>query len=166
MGSFLGSGSDGNSETEARAILGTLVDAAAQTGTAVIIIAHFNKTSESEDPLHRVAGSQAFTALPRSVLTVSWGEDKERLLKHIKSSTSAECSTIGYNFEDGKFTFTGVKQEPTTLAKWLRSELESGPMFISEIAKRAALFNITDSEIDIAREIVKPKIESGMWSLP
>lgn len=167
LGSFLGSGSDGNSETEARAILSTLVDAAAETDTAVIIVAHFNKSSESPDPLHRVAGSQGITALPRSVLTVSWGEDKERIITHIKSSTSAEAETIGYSFEGGKFTWTGIKRDAGEVAKWLRTELEQagGSMTANDVFKRAAMFGYEDSAIDAARDIVNPQIENRIWSL-
>lgn len=158
LGSFLGSGTDGNSETEARGVLGTLVDTAAQTDTAVIIIAHFNKSTESEDPLHRVAGSQGITALPRSVLTVSWGENKERLVKHIKSSTSAECSTIGYGFDTGQFDWTRVVRSPAEAEQWLRTTLANGQVELTEIFRAAILFGLHDDELEAARDAVNPDI--------
>lgn len=169
LGSFLGSGTDGNSETEARAVLGTLVDAAAATETAILMVAHFNKGSDSPDPLHRIAGSQGITALPRSVLVVEWGgEDKERFVKHIKSSTCAEASTVGYRFEGGKFTWTRLVREPAESAKWLRDAIRDagGGITLDTLNHRAGVFGISQEELDVAREIVKPTISpiaGGGW---
>lgn len=169
LGSFLGSGVDANTETEARAVLGTLVDAAAICGAAVVVVAHFNKSSESPDPLHRIAGSQAITALPRSVLVVERGEDNERLVKHIKSSTSKAAYTVGYRFEE-KFEWTRKVHEPEECANWLRMTLRKGPTLLTEIWKAAILFGFEDTDIDVARNLVNPTITEdhgrSVWSLP
>jgi hypothetical protein len=161
LGSFLGGGVDVNSENEARAVLGTLVKAASETDTAVLMVAHFNKGSDSPDPLHRIAGSQGITALPRSVLAVEWGEDKERLVKHLKSSTSAEAPTIGYHF-DGKFNWTRIIREASQCKDWLQRTLRlaGGTMAVDEIYEKARMYGLTDDELDLARDMVDPIIDA------
>ncbi len=166
LGSFMGSGVDVNSENEARAVLSTLVKTAADADAAVVIVAHFNKGTESSDPLHRIAGSQGITALPRSVLTVEWGEDGERLIKHVKSSSSACASTLGYHF-DGTYQWTRIHREAEECRKWLFDTLtiKNGEMTLDEITSRAALYGMPDEELDIARDLLNPQIEevNGVW---
>ncbi len=171
LGSFVGAGTDINSENEARAVLSTLVDTAAKGGCAVVMVAHFNKGSESNDPLHRIAGSQGISALPRSVLAVEWGEDKERLVRHLKASTSPCAATVGYRFDE-RFTWTRIVREPDECKKWLRDTLTlaGGSMGLDDIAKEAKLYNIADDELDIARDLLNPRIEKltdfhAIWHL-
>lgn len=173
LGSFLGGGIDANAENEARAVLGTLVKAASETDTAVMMIAHFNKGSESTDPLHRIAGSQGITALPRSVLAVEWGEDKERLVKHLKSSTSAEAPTVGYHF-DGQFKWTRLVRDDTECKAWLEStiKLAGGHISVDEVWRKAKLYGLDDDEISLARDLLNPRIDkvspderTWIWSL-
>ncbi len=162
LGSFMGSGVDVNAENEAREVLSTLVKTAAETDTAVLIVAHYNKGTESTDPLHRIAGSQGITALPRSVLAVEWGEDGERLIKHLKASTSKQAPTIGYRFDD-KFTWTRMVREPDECKAWLRETLEiaGGSLTVGEIWDKARLYGLHDDEVSQARDLLNPRIEAS-----
>lgn len=164
LGSFMGSGTDVNRENEARAVLSTLVKTAADTDTAVMMVAHYNKGTESSDPLHRIAGSQGITALPRSVLAVEWGENGERLVRHLKSSTSKTASTVGYRFED-TFAWTRVVREDDELTRWLLETLDmnEGRLLDEEIRENAHIFGITDLELETARMGAKIFIDQGIW---
>lgn len=171
LGSFIGAGTNINSENEARAVLGTLVKTAAEGDCAVVMIAHYNKGNESSDPLHRIAGSQGISALPRSVLAVEWGEDKERLIRHLKASTSKTAPTVGYRFEE-KFEWTRIVREPDECKRWLIDTLTlaGGSMKLDDIYEKAKLFGVADDELDVARDLVNPRIEKltdfhAIWHL-
>lgn len=86
---FLAADHSAYREQEVRAALAPLKHLAEETGCAVVVVMHLNK-SEGSEPLRRIANSGAFTALARSVLLL--GEDPEdedqRVLAHAKSNSA------------------------------------------------------------------------------
>lgn len=90
---------DQNSTGETREVLDRLVDLAKKTGAAIVPVVHFNKNTSGGGPaIYRVAGSNAWTAVPRSVWTVVEDPDDKsrRLFVHIKCNLAASREAIPF----------------------------------------------------------------------
>jgi len=83
----LPSRSDSHKNTETRRGLQPLVDFAEQRGIAVMGVSHFSKGTQDRDPVERVTGSLAFSALPRCIWGASAnGDGYQRRLVRIASN--------------------------------------------------------------------------------
>jgi RecA-family ATPase len=92
---------DGHKNTETRRSLQPLVDLAANMGIALLGITHFGKGGQGGDPVQRVLGSVAFTAVARVVLVAAKvknddGTGDRRLLARGKSNIGPDGG--GYEY--------------------------------------------------------------------
>lgn len=86
---------------DVRRALQGLVDLAEKYGCAVLGITHFSKGSAGNNPAERVLGSQAFSALARTVLVAAKQEDSElRVLARAKSNIAADDGGCSYTIEE------------------------------------------------------------------
>ena len=94
--SRIGANLDTHKDAEVRRALEPLKRFADSTGVAVVGLIHLNKGQDA-DPLNRVMGSKAFTAVARSVLLVAEDTTDEagqrRLLGQIKSNLGPVSAT-------------------------------------------------------------------------
>lgn len=92
---------DSHKNAETRTALQPLADIAAETGAAVLGIAHFTKGTAGRDPLERVSGSLAFGAVARVVLGAAVrrepeGEEKS-LFVRLKSNIGPSRGGFTYS---------------------------------------------------------------------
>jgi putative DNA primase/helicase len=86
-------GGDSHKATEVRRALQPLVDLAVSLDCAVLGISHFSKGTAGRDPIERVTGSIAFTAVARSLMVAAEAKDADgreyRVLAMAKSNLAA-----------------------------------------------------------------------------
>lgn len=122
--SLLDAATDTHRDRAVRAALEPMIKRAAETGCAVVGLAHFNK-SASSDSLNLVTGTRAFTALARGVIAVArdgQGKDDPCVMTLVKSNLgrldlpslayvleTAEVSDdrTGVTVATGRLRFTG-----------------------------------------------------------
>ncbi len=97
---------DSHKNAEVRRALQPLVDLASRLDAAVIGISHFSKGGAGGDPVSRVIGSVAFTAVARVVLVAGKvkgedGEDK-RILARGKSNIGPDDGGFEYRIEQSE----------------------------------------------------------------
>lgn len=92
---------DMNKANIVRRDLQAIVDLAASRGCAVLGISHFSKGNNSSgSPTSRVIGSQAFSALARTVLLVGKDESSDRrVMMRSKSNISSDVGGVSYAIE-------------------------------------------------------------------
>lgn len=91
---------DMNQPNVVRKSLQALVDFAAEVNCCVLGITHFKKSSEGQDPVERIIGSQAFHALPRVILVAGKDENTDRrVLAIAKGSVGKDSSGFEYSIE-------------------------------------------------------------------
>lgn len=98
---------DSHKNTEVRRALQPLVDLAAQVGCAVLGITHFSKAGQGGDPMQRVVGSVAFSAVARVVLVAAKVQSEDGGDKRIFARSK---SNIGP--DDGGFEYHLQQTEP------------------------------------------------------
>jgi len=69
ISSFLGESASMNKEQEVRRVLGPLVKKAQMNNFVVLLVAHFNKNSETRSPIDKVGGAKALVSMGRSAWT-------------------------------------------------------------------------------------------------
>lgn len=105
---------DSHKNTEVRRSLQPLVDLAESLGLCVIGITHFSKGTGGKNPIERVTGSLAFSAVARIVLVVGKDADAEgggdtRVILRAKSNIGPDDSGFRYRLEQQQITVqTGV----------------------------------------------------------
>ncbi len=77
VSSFLGSASM-NKEQEVRRVLQPLANRARESGLAVVMVAHFNKNSETRSAMDRVGGAKAIVGMGRAAWTCVREPEKEQ----------------------------------------------------------------------------------------
>lgn len=87
---------NGDRNTEVRRALQPLVELGALLGCAVLGISHFTKGTMGRDPVERVNGSIAFTALARIVLATAKPEEGPRVLARVKSNIGPDGDGFEY----------------------------------------------------------------------
>lgn len=86
---------------DVRRALQGLVDLAERYDCAVLGITHFSKGSAGNNPAERVLGSQAFSALARTVLVAAKQEDSElRRMARAKSNIADDSGGCSYTIEE------------------------------------------------------------------
>jgi putative DNA primase/helicase len=98
VGSYI-SGADSNNDADVRAALGGLVDLAAETGIAVLLVAHLRKSGGRA--INRTMGSVAFVGMARSAWLVVEDPDdpKRKLLLRQKLNVSSVTTGLAYRLE-------------------------------------------------------------------
>lgn len=91
---------DMHKANDVRRALQGVVDFAEQNNCAVVGISHFAKGGAGSSPADRVIGSQAFSALARTVLVAAKQEDSDmRVLARAKSNISTDDGGVSYVIE-------------------------------------------------------------------
>ncbi len=148
----------GNSHqnTEVRRGLQPLVDFAARVGAVLIGITHYTKGGADLDPVKRVIGSVAFTAVARVVLGCAKNKDKEgnerRILARSKSNRGPDDGGFTYSLEQVE-ALPGIPASRTVWGEALEGsarELLSEPAEVQEKAVPA-----TEAE-NFLRQCLKP----------
>lgn len=104
---------DMHKANDVRRALQGVVDFAEQNLCAIVGISHFAKGGAGSSPTDRVIGSQAFSALARTVLVAAKQEDSDlRVLARAKSNIGTDEGGVSYTIEtftiDGEITTTRV----------------------------------------------------------
>jgi putative DNA primase/helicase len=101
--SAIGSKANSHNNVETRNALQPIRDLAEATGCAVLGITHFAKGTAGRSPIERIIGSQAFGALPRSVMIAAKNEsgDPARLLIRTKCNLGEDGGGFGYDLIAG-----------------------------------------------------------------
>ncbi len=104
---------DMHKANDVRRALQGVVDFAEQNLCAIVGISHFAKGGAGSSPTDRVIGSQAFSALARTVLVAAKQEDSDlRVLARAKSNIGTDEGGVSYTIEtctiDGDITTTHV----------------------------------------------------------
>ncbi|MFI7835471.1 AAA family ATPase [Pseudomonas asiatica] len=104
---------DMHKANDVRRALQSVVDFAEQNLCAIVGISHFAKGGAGSSPTDRVIGSQAFSALARTVLVAAKQEDSDlRVLARAKSNIGTDDGGVSYTIEtftiDGEITTTRV----------------------------------------------------------
>lgn len=96
---------DSHKNTEVRRSLQPLVDLAMTSRAAVLGITHFGKASAGKDPVERVVGSIAFSALARIVMAatkVGAEQGGHRILVRAKSNIGMDTGGFQYELRQGE----------------------------------------------------------------
>jgi putative DNA primase/helicase len=92
---------DGNENTTVRRALQPLVDLAEQTGCAVLGVSHYAKGSAGRDPIERVIGSIAFSAVARLVIAAAVITEEDGTKRHIIARAKTNIGPQGGGFAFG-----------------------------------------------------------------
>ena len=103
ISAYLGVGKmDSYRTTDVRAVLGPLVDLAAELKISIVAIMHFNKKVDITNALLRISDSLAFSAAARHVYGVINDTDNKRKLmvraKNNLAANTAEQTTLAFTF--------------------------------------------------------------------
>lgn len=135
---FLPEGTNMGSVTKMRAVFTTLGNVAKQTGIAIVLVGHLNKSEGSKD-IHRGFGSADIAASVRSILMVEM-DKKDREKRWVRSIKS--------NFDESDYTPIRLvldEERRLSFAEFEPEEEETAP-----ISKR-----------DLAMEIIADMLEKG-----
>ena len=102
MQAYLGEKVDMNRANEVRTVMKGLTKVANQTGCAIVLVGHLNK-SQSTNSAQRGLGSMDFRAAARSVLLVGRVKNDRdiRVMVHDKSSLAPEGPSRAFSLENG-----------------------------------------------------------------
>lgn len=102
MQAYLGEKVDMNRANEVRTVMKGLTKVANQTGCAIVLVGHLNK-SQSANSAQRGLGSMDFRAAARSVLLVGRLKNDQdvRVMVHDKSSLAPEGNSRAFSLENG-----------------------------------------------------------------
>ena len=102
MQAYLGEKVDMNRANEVRTVMKGLTKVANQTGCAIVLVGHLNK-SQSANSAQRGLGSMDFRAAARSVLLVGRLKNDRniRVMVHDKSSLAPEGNSRGFTLDNG-----------------------------------------------------------------
>jgi hypothetical protein len=92
-------GADSHKNTETRRGLQPLVDLAQQLRVALVGLTHFSKGTSELDPIERVTGSLAFTAIARIVLACCWAEKQTGDRRLVRVASNIGVGGGGFTYE-------------------------------------------------------------------
>jgi AAA domain len=143
---YIGGKVDINKANETREFTGGLHQMAMRTGAAIVVVHHARKGQEGAD-FDRAMGSADFNNAVRSVMYTSTAPNGDKIMRHVKANYSALGPTLGYEFGDEGFHWTGAYQEDgvkaTAIKKrdavkdWLISKLKDGPKLATYMEQSA-----------------------------
>jgi hypothetical protein len=143
---YIGRKVDINKANETREFTGELHQMAMRTGASIVVVHHSRKGNEGAD-YERAMGSADFNNAVRSVLYTVKAPNGDRVLRHVKANYAPLGPSLGYDFGEAGFQWTGIYEEDHELkvegAKqsaggWLRERLAKGPVASSKIEAEAA----------------------------
>ena len=101
-----------NREEEVRQILMPLAKLAQERSFTIVAVCHFNKNTESRNPLDRISGARAFAGVSRGVFT--FGQDPDVVSKYCHVMAPARGAV-----ESGSFKYsTSVNEQDTVIVTW------------------------------------------------
>ena len=164
-----------NSMTDVRGALRGVFQVASKFNLALVLVHHLRKQEGKKT--HRIAGSGAFVAAPRSVFMVHTDPDRKGIavLDHVKHNISGETPPLEYVRQDvpgmrvGRLvwetsTLEAVAAcEPTksgkldVTEKWLLDKLKDGRIDSVQLEKDALQMGISERTLERARSRLKNK---------
>jgi len=172
---------DSHKNTETRRDLQPIVEMATRLNAAVIGITHLSKGGAGQDPVSRVIGSIAFTALPRVVMVAAKITDADGKSKRLFMRGKSNCGP-----DDGGFEYYLEQSEPlpgihASSASWgsavagtareLLAETTANSEEVSHKNDAASMLEeeLSDSDWTDSKVASKPLIEAGfskkkIWS--
>lgn len=164
---------DMNKANDVRQSLQPLVQLASDYKFAILGITHFSKGSSGSNPVDRILGSQAFTALARMVWNAAKQEDESScILVRSKSNNSSIEGGIKYTLEQTSIVNESRRQEISTTktawlgmvdgyAKELLDDIETKDIHPSAVDKaKDFLIDILSESKKLARNEIKLNAES------
>jgi archaellum biogenesis ATPase FlaH len=176
---------DMNTANQVREWIRRLQDIARKNKTAVVLIAHPNKSS-GQKALYRVGGSIDLVGATRSVLFC--GEDPDTpgqsAAVHIKTNVGPKGTSIGFTCRDGRFSWTGActltadrfDEKPSRGSSSPRSDavtflkelLHEGPMSAESVLEEGRKAGISERTLRRAKSelgvLVKKNSFDGGWT--
>ena len=108
LSSYIGDGCSLNAANETRAEFNHLISVARDTGCAIVIIAHMNKSRETS-PLYRTSGSIDIAGSVRSILAIARTKNEEnpgeRVMVQVKSNLAPTGSAILFEVNENGVDF-------------------------------------------------------------
>lgn len=104
---------DSHNNTEVRAVLAPLQEAAQQFGAAILAVSHLNK-SQGQDALLKTQGSVGFVAAARAVWGVAKDKDNpsRRLFMPLKNNLGTDETGLAYSIEEYHLEGTETDDRP------------------------------------------------------
>ena len=183
---FIGADVDMNRANEVRPVFRKLGMIAEQTGCAIVLIGHLNKSSGTQST-YRGLGSIDFQAAARSVLIVGRIKDEPeiRVVCHVKSSLAPEGKSIAFRLDkDTGFEWIGEYdisaddllsgdnrgQKIRSAKEFLKEVLESGSVAQTKVAEEAESRGIKKKTLwNAKKELEIDSVKIGnqwFWMLP
>ncbi len=125
---------DSHKNTEVRRGLQPLVDLAASTGAALLGITHVSKGTNGRDPVERVTGSLAFTALPRLVMMTAKPDKQDQSRRLVRAKSNIGPDGGGFEFDTQKVLVTDDIYAQAIV--WRRQLSGTARDLINEVEKR------------------------------
>lgn len=108
LSSYIGDGCSLNAANETRAAFNHLISVAKDTGCAIVIIAHMNKSKDAS-PLYRTSGSIDIAGAARSILAIARTKNEEcpneRIMVQVKSNLAPTGSAILFEVNENGVDF-------------------------------------------------------------
>ena len=187
MQAYLGEKMDMNRANEVRTVMKGLTKVANQTGCAIVLVGHLNK-SQSANSAQRGLGSMDFRAAARSVLLVGKLKNNRniRVMVHDKSSLAEEGPSRGFTLDNGTLHWQegyenltadellsgAARGNKVALAEDLiREQLAGGhPVLANEIYQMAKAAGISRRTVEMAKrnmpDVTARKLRNcWAWSL-
>lgn len=184
---YLGEKVDMNRANEVRTVMKGLTKVANQTGCAIVLVGHLNK-SQSANSAQRGLGSMDFRAAARSVLLVGKLKNNRniRVMVHDKSSLAEEGPSRGFTLDNGTLHWQegyenltadellsgAARGNKVALAEDLiREQLAGGhPVLANEIYQMAKAAGISRRTVEMAKrnmpDVTARKLRNcWAWSL-
>ena len=187
MQAYLGEKVDMNRANEVRTVMKGLTQVANQTGCAIVLVGHLNK-SQTANSAQRGLGSMDFRAAARSVLLVGRLKNNRdiRVMVHDKSSLAEEGPSRGFTLDNGTLHWQegyenltadellsgAARGNKVALAEDLiREQLAGGqPVLANEIYQLAKAAGISRRTVEMAKrnmpDVTAKKLRNcWAWSL-
>jgi putative DNA primase/helicase len=165
--SYLGAAKK-NDENDMRRIYDRLKDLAGEHNLALLLVDHFNKNT-GQLAIHRFSGSQATTAVPRSVWMIAKESSDEHdeeidacLLLCVKLNIVAKSKKKGrlYNIVTRNVDVEG-KPEGVSAIEWTGTTNESADEFLKRQQQELTGDGAEDGKQMVARETLLAALENG-----
>jgi hypothetical protein len=170
--SYIGSDVDINKANEVRGFSGGLEKIAELYQIPIIYVHHARKSGEGRDS-DKAMGSADFVNGSRSALFVTQAPNGDRIMKHSKTNYAAHGRTMGFEFTDEVFSWTGEYQEDgvkvpgrtggqkDAVEAWLIEALANGPVAATQMEQTMKAKGFSLSTVNRAKKgLVKSKLVS------
>jgi hypothetical protein len=180
-------------DQDVRQLLAPLAALAAETGAAILVVRHLNKSLNTDHPIYRGGGSIGIIGAARSGLLVAAdpGDPEVRVLAVTKSSLARMAVSLKYRIHEaapgvpaiqwlGESTQTAAallaatakgcetKTELAEAAEWLATSLKNGPVPTTQLRREAEAAGHTWATIRRAQrtlEVIAEKTSfQGQWT--